>query len=130
MTHIVTTIVLVLLSINAFIFMKTYLTLFLSGSKTNGLVIAFELSNSIMTKNALIPKIEFLTNEGKTVIGKPMHSWSIELCNYQLHKNYTVIYNKSNPNKFVVKSNVELATNFVLLAGALTSLITLLIKFV
>lgn len=130
MTHIVTTIVLGLLSINAFTFLKTYLTLFLFGSKTNGLVIAFELSNSIVTKNALIPKIEFLTNEGKIITGKPMYSWSIELCNYQVHKNYTVIYNKSNPNKFVVKSNVELATNFVLLAGALTSLITLLVKFV
>jgi hypothetical protein len=61
------------------------------------------------------------------VIGKPAYSWFVELNNYQLNKNYVAYYNKNNPEKFVIKSNIEFLINSVIVIGALVSSIWLII---
>jgi hypothetical protein len=126
-THIFLTIVLALHSINAVIFLMTYLRLLKSGTKTNGLVVAYEASNFIMTKNAAIPKIKFQTQEEQSIIGKPVHSWFIELNNYQLEKNYVTFYDNKDPYKFVIRSNIEFTTNIILVISTLVSVIWLII---
>jgi len=130
MTHITLTLVLGILSINAIKFLKIYIKLLFSGTKTDGLVVAFEGSNHVMTKNALIPKIKFSTEKEQLIVGKPIHSWFIELSNYKLELdiNYVTIYDNSDPNKFVIKSNIELATNLILVSGTLVSFKFLVIK--
>jgi hypothetical protein len=61
------------------------------------------------------------------VIGKPVYSWFVELNNYERNKNYVAYYNKNNPEKFVIKSNIEVLVNSVIVIGALVSLIWLII---
>lgn len=129
-THIILTIVLVLLSINAINFLIAYVRLLKSGTKTNGLVVAYEASNFIMTKNVTIPKIKFRTQQEQSIIGKPVHSWFIELNNYQLDKNYVAFYDNKDPNKFIIRSNIELSINIILVTGTLVSFIWLIITIV
>src|SRR3989337_1474787 len=121
-THIILTIVLILLSVKSIAFLKTYIALLQSGIKANGNVIAYEDSRHIMTKNAVIPKVEFQTEENQSVIGEPIYSWFLELNNYQLNENCTAFYDKSNSKKFVIKSNIELLTNIAITIGTLVSL--------
>src|SRR3989337_2315698 len=114
-THIILTIVLILLSVKSIAFLKTYIALLQSGIKANGNVIAYEDSRHIMTKNAVIPKVEFQTEENQSVIGEPIYSWFLELNNYQLNKNC------------IIKSNIELLTNIAITIGTLVSLVWLII---
>ena len=79
-----------------------------------------------MTKG-LIPKLQFQTEQEQSVIGEPVYSWFLELNNYQLDKNCVAYYDKKDPRKFVVKSNVEFLINFLIVVGALVSLVWLLI---
>ena len=129
-THIILTIVLALISINAVIFLMGYIRLLKSGVQTNGLVVACEASIFIMTKNATIHKIKFQTQEEQSIIGKPVHSWFIELNNYQLEKNYVAFYDNKDPNKFIIKSNSELLVNVILVISALVSFMWLIIAIV
>ena len=115
-----------LLSINGVNFLIAYVRLLKLGTPTNGLVVAYEASNSIMTKNATIPKLQFQTIEKQSIIGKPVHSWFIELNNYQLDKNYIAIYDNKDPNKFVIRSNIEFTINIILVTGTLVSLVWLI----
>jgi len=98
-----------------------YIRLIKSGTRTNELVVAYEASNHIMTKNATIPKIKFQTQQEKSIVGKPVHSWFIELNNYQLDKSYVTFYDNKDPNKFIIKSNIELLTNIILVTSAIVS---------
>jgi len=98
-----------------------------SGTRANGNVIAYEESRHIMTKNAVVPKVEFQAEENQSVIGKPIYSWFLELNNYQLKKNCIAFYDKRDPKKFVIKSNIELLTNIAITMGALVSLVWLII---
>jgi hypothetical protein len=125
-THIVVTIILMVISVNSILFLKTYLSLLKFGDRTDGNIIAFDLSNHIMTKG-LIPKLEFQTGKKQLVIGKPVYSWFVELNNYERNKNYVAYYNKNNPEKFVIKSNIEVLVNSVIVIGALVSLIWIII---
>jgi hypothetical protein len=125
-THIILTIVLGLLSINGVNFLIAYVRLLKVGTPTNGLVVAYEASNFIMTKNATIPKLQFQTIEKQSIIGKPVHSWFIELNNYQLDKKYIAIYDNKDPNKFVIRSNIEFTINIILVTGTLVSFVWLI----
>jgi hypothetical protein len=119
-----------LLSVNAFRFLRAYFILLKFGVQTDSMVIAYEGSRSIITKNTLIPKFKFQTNQNQSVIGKPIHSWFIELNNYQLDKNYITIYNPQDPNKFIVRNNIEVFANISIVTGTIVSLIWLVIVLV
>lgn len=129
-THIILTLVLLLLSTNAIKFLLIYRRLLLSGIKTTGKVVAYDSLKHLMVRNAAVPRISFRVTYGEERIGKPVHSWYIELNNYQLSKEYTLYYERNNPGRFVCKSNIELIVNCVLVAGALMFLAILITRLV
>ena len=118
---------LLLLSIKSIGFLKNYTTLQRLGFRSNGKIIAFEESRHIITKG-LIPKVEFQTNDNQLVIAKPIHSWFLEINYYLPDKKCVTYYDKVNPNKFVIKSNIEFFINLVIVVGALISLTWLIIS--
>lgn len=126
-THIIWTIALILLSIKSIEFIKVYIRLLRSGTRTNGRIIAYEGSRQLMILNVAIPKVEFQAGENQVVIAKPINSWFIEINNYKLQKNCIVYYDKSNPSKFTIKSIFELLINLAIVTGAAGSLIWLII---
>ena len=125
-THLILTIILIILSAKSIVFLKTYIVLLKLGIRTNGIIVAFEEARHIITKG-LIPKVEFQTDKNQPVTGKPIYSWFLELNNYQLERNCVAYYDKSNPIKFVIKSNLELFINFAIVMAALVSLTWLII---
>lgn len=127
LTQIIVAIVLGLLSLNAVNYLLSYFRLSNSGTCTTGIILSFSNSKSIMTKNSLIPKIEFRIENKQTVIGTPTHSWFVELNKYQVDKKYIVYYDKKDPSIFIVGSIRELVTNITLVTCALVSILWLIL---
>ncbi|MFT3934118.1 MAG: hypothetical protein QM726_10920 [Chitinophagaceae bacterium] len=128
-TQIISTAVLIILSIKSITFLEIYITLMRFGSRTTGKIIAFEVSRHIMIRG-LVPKVEFQTDDNQSIIAKPKYSWFLELNNYLPGKTCVVYYDKNNANKFVLKSNIEFLTNFLIVIAALISLTWLILVLV
>lgn len=118
--------VLLFFSLNALPFLMAYIKLFRTGVTTRAVVIGYHLSESTLLRNATIPKLKFKTNQEQEIIGKPIHSWFFELFTYQPGISYDIIYDKANPNKFVMNNKVELVIGCLILASTLFSLLWLL----
>ena len=106
---------LIIASIKSIFYLCAYLKLVRAGAKTEGHVVTIESSKFIITKNAAIPHVNFVTSDNKVVINKPIYSWFVELNNYIPGKYCIAYYNKKQINVFVVKSNGELTANFVII---------------
>jgi len=124
--QIILTSILVFISFKSVGFLKCYITLLHSGLRSHGKIIAFEESRHVITKG-LIPKVEFQTHKNQTILAKPIYSWFLEVNSYSPDKNCVACYDKESPAKFVIKSNLELLINGVIVLGGLISLIWLII---
>ena len=68
-----------------------------------------------MIKNALIPKFSFSTSDNRKVISIPLYSFFVELVDYQLNREYDIMYAKDNPNNFIVVKPIELGINLLVI---------------
>lgn len=118
--------VLLFFSLNALPFLLAYIKLFRTGVRISAVVVGYHLHESIIFRNATIPKLKYKTAEGQEITGKPIHSWFFEFFPYQLGISYDIIYDKNNPNKFVMDNKVELVIGCLILACTLFSLLWLL----
>ena len=99
----------------SFDFFFRYFILKRSGLKTKGLVVGFTTRRQIMIKNALIPKFSFSTSDNRKVISIPLYSFFVELVDYQLNREYDIMYAKDNPNNFIVVKPIELGINLLVI---------------
>ncbi len=113
---------LIIASIKSVIYLYKYQNLKKFGTKTEGNIIAIEGSNFISMKNAAVPKVNFITIDGKPVINKPIHSWFVEFNYYIPGKHCIAYYDKKQPSIFVIRSNGELIANFTMIVGTLCAI--------
>ena len=107
--------ILMITSINGIIFISKYLTLTRQGVKTDGRIVAIDISRFIMNKNATVPKVSFVTFDQKVITNKPMLSWLFSVNGYLPQKDCIVYYDKKIPEKFILKSNSEILINILVI---------------
>lgn len=121
-------IILAVCSIKSGSYLKTILIFYKNANKATGRIVAYEGSRSIMTKNALIPKVKYLTENNIELTAKPISSWFFELNHYKLNDTCTVFYDKKQNDKIIIKSNLEVFTNLIFIVVSLCIIAWIFIK--
>lgn len=74
------------------------------------------------------PLTKFITEEGNEISNQPVSSLAINSNEYKEGRDCTVYYSPKNPNRFVIKSQIEIRTNILMLFIIITLTIQLIFQ--
>jgi hypothetical protein len=108
-----------IVSVKGIIYLYRYFLLFKFGVTIAGEIKSFDLSQSVLNKNAAIPKVFFVTLDKKEIFTRPVLSFLFPVNNYAFKKDCLIMYDSSKPARFVIKNDAEPIYNILFIIATI-----------